>query len=89
MGFSSFGKDGKARKKKPAIRQPKIRWSALGLPSPEEASLSMETIRQQVSLLARHGLDPDPRLSTAPTHPSRGRNSVSSAKRPTRRRATE
>ncbi len=90
MRFSTFRKDGKARKKKKsAVRKPKIRWSVLGLAVPEETPVSMEAIRRQVSLLARHGLGGGTQPIPAPDKPARGRNQLSGMNRTNRRGATE
>ena len=51
MNLFSFGKNRRVGKKK-SVRKPKIRWQLLGLTAPTS---SIETIRREVSSLARHG----------------------------------
>lgn len=89
MGFSTFGRDSKLRrKKKPATRQPKIRWSVLGLSGPEDASLSIDVIRQRVSSMARHDLEEGVKRTAMVERASRGRNQLSGTGRNARREAT-
>ncbi len=56
MNLASIWKSRKAGKKKSA-HKPKIRWQLLGLTDPNEVdnAYSIETIRQEVSALARYG----------------------------------
>ncbi|MBH0196230.1 MAG: hypothetical protein HP494_11705 [Nitrospira sp.] len=84
MNLSSVWKNRK-RAKKTAIRKPKIRWQLLGLTDPKsiDNTSSIETIRREVSSLARHSFGPDTRLRSMP-------DASKSVKTRTRRRgATE
>jgi len=67
MNLSSVWKNRK-RAKKAAIRKPKIRWQLLGLTDPKsiDNTSSIETIRREVSSLARHSFGPDTRLRATP-----------------------
>jgi hypothetical protein len=67
MNLSSVWKNRK-RAKKAAIRKPKIRWQLLGLTDPKsiDNTSSIETIRREVSSLARHSFGPDTRLRSMP-----------------------
>ena len=63
MNLASLWKSRKPGKKKSA-RKPKIRWELLGLTDPNsvDRTSSIETIRQGVTSLAKHGLGPETRL---------------------------
>jgi len=93
MNLASVWKDRRAgKKKKKSVHKPKIRWQLLGLTDPNsiDSTSSIETIRKEVSSLARHGLGPDTRLrSTALESKSLGRNHKSGTTRSRRRGATE
>lgn len=67
MNLSSVWKNRK-RVKKAAFRKPKIRWQLLGLTDPKsiDNTSSIETIRREVSSLARHSFGPDTRLRSMP-----------------------
>ena len=67
MNLSSVWKNRK-RAKKAAIHKPKIRWQLLGLTDPKsiDNTSSIETIRREVSSLARHSFGPDTRLRSMP-----------------------
>jgi hypothetical protein len=76
MNLASVWKSRRAGKKKSA-RKPKIRWQLLGLtdPSMVEDAHSIETIRQEVSALARYGFGPLTALRPTSKGPkSLGRN---------------
>lgn len=91
MNLSSVWKNRK-RAKKTAIRKPKIRWQLLGLTDPKsiDNTSSIETIRREVSSLARHSFGPDTRLRATPKESkSLGRNHKSVETRSKRRGATE
>jgi len=92
MKMSPTWKRGKAgHKKHRAAYKPKIRWEVLGLSDPEmdESPASIESIREQVSALARKGFGLKP--STGETIPTgrAGRNRPITGKRIGRRGATE
>ena len=67
MNLSSVWKNRK-RAKKTSIRKPKIRWQLLGLTDPKsiDGTSSIETIRREVSSIARHSFGPDTRLRATP-----------------------
>jgi len=67
MNLSSVWKNRK-RAKKTSIRKPKIRWQLLGLTDPKsiDGTSSIETIRREVSSMARHSFGPDTRLRATP-----------------------
>jgi len=67
MNLSSVWKNRK-RAKKAAFRKPKIPWQLLGLTDPKsiDNTSSIETIRREVSSLARHSFGPDTRLRSMP-----------------------
>jgi hypothetical protein len=67
MNLSSVWKNRK-RAKKTSIRKPKIRWQLLGLTDPKsiDNTASIETIRREVSSLARHSFGPNTRLRSMP-----------------------
>ncbi len=93
MDLSSVWKDRRAgKKKKKSVHKPKIRWQLLGLTDPKSVdnTSSIETIRREVSSLARHSFGPDTRSrSAAQESKSLGRNHGSGATRSRRRGATE
>ncbi len=92
MNLPSVWKSRRAGKKKPVHKKPKIRWQLLGLTAPHsvDTTSSIETIRQEVSSLARHGVGPNiSSRSAAQESKSQGRNSKFSANRTRRRGATE
>lgn len=63
MDLASLWKSRRPGKKK-SVRKPKIRWELLGLTDPNSVdhTSSIETIRREVTSLAKHGLGPDTRL---------------------------
>jgi len=65
--YSGWGSMKVRNKRARATRKPKIRWEILGLQDPLRASLTtaMEDIRQQVSSLARCGLEQSTRSCAA------------------------
>jgi len=67
MNLSSVWKNRK-RAKKTSIRKPKIRWQLLGLTDPKsiDNTSSIETIRREVSSLARHSFGPNTHLRSMP-----------------------
>ncbi len=93
MKMSTSWKSGKSGKKKHrAAYKPKIRWELLGLSNPDqtEAPTSIETIREQVSTLARGGFGMESRsLGTRVSPTGRGRNRPATSTRIPRRGATE
>lgn len=84
MNLSSVWKNRK-RAKKTSFRKPKIRWQLLGLTDPKsiDNTSSIETIRREVSSLARHSFGPNTRLRATP------KESTSVKTRSRRRGATE
>lgn len=91
MNLSSVWKNRKRAQKK-SIRKPKIPWQLLGLTDPKsiDNTSSIETIRREVSSLARHSFGPNTQLrSTAQESKSLGRNHKSVGTRSRRRGATE
>ncbi len=89
MNLSSVWKNRK-QAKKTAIRKPKIRWHLLGLTDPKsiDNTSSIETIRREVSSLARYSFGPNTRLRSTPeASTSLGRNHKSSGTRSRRRSA--
>ena len=91
MNLSSVWKNRK-RAKKTSIRKPKIRWQLLGLTDPKsiDNTSSIETIRREVSSLARHSFGPNTRLRATPEESkSSGRNLKSVGTRSKRRGAAE
>ncbi|MFO0706348.1 MAG: hypothetical protein U0412_05805 [Nitrospira sp.] len=72
MNRSTTNKRGPAGQKKhrPSYK-PKIRWELLGLSNPkhEESSLSIDTIRAQVSTLTREGFGRETRTPEPVTAP--------------------
>jgi hypothetical protein len=90
MNLSSVWKSRRAGKKKSA-HKPKIRWQLLGLTDPNstDSTSSIETIRREVSSLARYSFGPNTRLrSTPPESTSIGKNHKSAGTRSSRRGAT-
>jgi hypothetical protein len=67
MNLSSVWKNRK-RVKKTSVRKPKIPWQLLGLTDPKsiDNTSSIETIRREVSSLARHSFGPNTRLRSTP-----------------------
>jgi hypothetical protein len=59
MNLASVWKSRRAGKKK-SVHKPKIRWQLLGLTDPnvDNDAHSIETIRQEVSELAKYGFGP-------------------------------
>jgi hypothetical protein len=91
MNLSSVWKNRK-RGKKNSVRKPKIRWQLLGLTDPKsiDSTSSIETIRREVSSLARHSFGPNTRLRATPQESKPlGRNHKSVETRSKRRGATE
>lgn len=91
MNLSSVWKSRK-RGKKTSIRKPKIRWHLLGLTDPKsiDSTSSIETIRQEVSSLARYSFGLNTRLRSTPEASTPlGRKHKSSGTRSRRRGATE
>ncbi len=77
---------------KKSVHKPKIHWQLLGLTDPNSVDItsSIETIRQEVSSLARRGVGPNtPSCSAAQESKSQGRNSKFGANKTRRRGATE
>ena len=68
----------------------KIRWEVLELSRPDrtEATLSMETIRSEVSLMATQGLT-ERTTSAEPTGEGKGHKSTATANRSRRRTAKQ
>jgi hypothetical protein len=68
MNLSSVWKSRKVGKMKKSVHKPKIPWQQLGLTDPNSVDnvSSIETIRQEVSSLARHGLGLETRLRSTP-----------------------
>lgn len=76
MNLSSVWKSRKAGKKK-STHKLKIRWQLLGLTDPNsvDSASSIETIRREVSSLARYSFGPNTRLrSMTEESKSLGRN---------------
>ena len=70
MKISHVWKSGSKKKTRPTY---KINWDVLGLSRPDQTpSLSMDTIRNQVSLLATQGLS-ERTQSASPAQPVNGR----------------
>jgi hypothetical protein len=91
MNLSSVWK-GRKRGRKTSVRKPKIRWQLLGLTDPKsiDSTSSIETIRREVSSLARYSFGSDTRLRSTPQESkSLGRNHKSVGTRSKRRGATE
>jgi hypothetical protein len=91
MDLSSVWKSRK-RAKKTSVRKPKIRWQLLGLTDPKsiDNTSSIETIRREVSSLARHSFGPNTRLRATPQESkSLGGKHKSVETRSKRRGATE
>ena len=79
MKMSHVWKSSNRKKKtKPTY---KIRWEALGLSRPDRtpSTLSIEAIRNEVSVMAAQGLSerPQPASNTAPVQRGRGRRGTS------------
>ena len=82
-------RDSSARRKhKPTY---KIRWELMGLAHPDaiEKTLSMDTIRSEVSFLATQGLSVRPQTPSAEQAKGRGQKQTISGNRVRRRGATE
>jgi hypothetical protein len=91
MNLSSVWKSRK-RAKRTSVRKPKIPWQLLGLTDPKsiDNTSSIETIRREVSSLARHSFGPNTRLRSTPQESKPlGRNHKSVETRSKRRGATE
>ena len=92
MNLPTVWKNRRSGNKKSVHKKPKIRWQLLGLTDPNsvDTTSSIQTIRQEVSSLARHGVGPNPPShSAAQESKSQGRNSKFGANRTRRRGATE
>lgn len=90
MNLTSVWKNRRTGKKK-SVRKPKIRWDLLGLTDPDsvDSTSSMETIRREVSSLARYSFGPDTRLrATAQESKSLDKNREPVGARNKRRRDT-
>jgi hypothetical protein len=91
MNLSSVWKSRK-RVKKTSVRKPKIPWQLLGLTDPKsiDNTSSIETIRREVSSLARHSFGPNTRLRSTPQESKPlGRNHKPVETRSKRRGATK
>lgn len=87
-----WGANKATRKRKRALRKPKIRWDVLGLQDPqiEGPSVSMEDIRRQVTSLASRGFGSGTRSrSGAKNSPDHAASNVTTPIRKRRRGATE
>ncbi|BFU90739.1 MAG: hypothetical protein NTAFB01_19260 [Nitrospira sp.] len=90
MNLTSVWKNRRTGKKK-SVRKPKIRWDLLGLTDPDsvDSTSSMETIRREVTSLARYSFGPDTRLrATAQESKSLDKNHEPVGARNKRRGAT-
>ncbi len=90
MNLTSVWKNHRTGKKKSA-RKPKIRWQLLGLTDPNSVdnTASMETIRREVTSLARYSFGQDTRLrATAQESKSLGKHHEPVEARNKRRGAT-
>ena len=92
MNIATVWKRSSAKKKKTrSTFRPKIRWELLGLSAPDLVGpTAIETIRREVSSLARQGFGQGTHAGSTEQDPKgRGRNRQSGGKRVRRRGATE